>query len=40
MMTQADADDHWMQVALTQASEAAARGEVPVGAVLVRQETA
>jgi tRNA(adenine34) deaminase len=33
MMTQAD--DHWMQVALAEAEAAAARGEVPVGAVLV-----
>lgn len=33
MMTQADT--HWMDVALTEAEAAAARGEVPVGAVLV-----
>jgi tRNA(adenine34) deaminase len=33
MMTQAD--EHWMQVALTEAQNAAARGEVPVGAVLL-----
>lgn len=39
MMTQADTDAHWMQVALTQAVSAADRGEVPVGAVLVNQET-
>jgi tRNA(Arg) A34 adenosine deaminase TadA len=39
MMTQAETDAHWMQVALTQATDAAARGEVPVGAVLVRQDT-
>jgi tRNA(Arg) A34 adenosine deaminase TadA len=39
MMTQADTDAHWMQVALTQATAAADRGEVPVGAVLVHQET-
>ena len=30
------ADLHWMQQALTLAQQAAARGEVPVGAVLVR----
>ena len=29
------ADDHWMSVALAEAEAAAARGEVPVGAVLV-----
>ena len=29
------ADDHWMGVALAEAEAAAARGEVPVGAVLV-----
>lgn len=28
-------DTHWMQIAITQAKEAAERGEVPVGAVLV-----
>jgi tRNA(adenine34) deaminase len=33
MMTQAD--DRWMDVALAEAEAAAARGEVPVGAVLV-----
>jgi tRNA(Arg) A34 adenosine deaminase TadA len=33
MMTQAD--EHWMDMALGQAEAAAARGEVPVGAVLV-----
>ena len=33
MMTQAD--HHWMTVALAEAEAAAARGEVPVGAVLV-----
>jgi tRNA(Arg) A34 adenosine deaminase TadA len=33
MMTQAD--DRWMEVALAEAEAAAARGEVPVGAVLV-----
>ena len=33
MMTQADS--HWMTVALAEAEAAAARGEVPVGAVLV-----
>jgi tRNA(Arg) A34 adenosine deaminase TadA len=33
MMTQAD--NHWMAVALAEAEAAAARGEVPVGAVLV-----
>jgi tRNA(Arg) A34 adenosine deaminase TadA len=33
MMTQTD--DHWMTVALAEAEAAAARGEVPVGAVLV-----
>lgn len=37
MMTQSD--DHWMQIALTQAADAAARGEVPVGAVIVSQDT-
>lgn len=39
MMTQADTDAHWMQVALRQATTAAERGDVPVGAVLVSQET-
>ncbi|NBT29679.1 MAG: tRNA adenosine(34) deaminase TadA, partial [Gammaproteobacteria bacterium] len=29
------ADQHWMSVALEQATEAGGRGEVPVGAVLV-----
>jgi tRNA(adenine34) deaminase len=29
-------DDRWMQIALEQAHEAAAAGEVPVGAVIVR----
>jgi tRNA(adenine34) deaminase len=33
MMTQAD--DHWIHVALAEAEAAAARGEVPVGAVLI-----
>ena len=33
MMTQSDV--HWMEIALTQAGDAADRGEVPVGAVLV-----
>ncbi len=33
MMTQAD--EHWMSVALAEAEAAAARGEVPVGAVLI-----
>jgi tRNA(Arg) A34 adenosine deaminase TadA len=33
MMTQAD--DRWMDVALAEAEAAAARGEIPVGAVLV-----
>ena len=28
-------DDHWIAIALTEAEAAAARGEVPVGAVLV-----
>jgi len=31
-----DADNHWMTLALAQARHAAAIGEVPVGAVLVR----
>jgi len=31
----AKADQHWMSVALEQATEAGGRGEVPVGAVLV-----
>jgi tRNA(Arg) A34 adenosine deaminase TadA len=39
MMTQSATDAHWMQVALTQATAAAGRGDVPVGAVLVSQET-
>ena len=30
-------DDHWMRQALRQAEEAGLRGEVPVGAVLVRE---
>lgn len=38
MMTQAD--DHWMQVALTEAQKAASRGEVPVGAVLLSPDGA
>ena len=33
MMTQAD--EHWLAVALAEAEAAAARGEVPVGAVLI-----
>lgn len=33
---QAHDDEHWMQLALQQAALAAAAGEVPVGAVLVR----
>lgn len=36
MMTQAD--DHWIATALAEAEAAAARGEVPVGAVLVGTE--
>jgi len=34
--TQLDIDRHWMRQALLQAELAAARGEVPVGALLVR----
>lgn len=30
-------DEHWMRLALEQAEQARARGEVPVGAVLVRE---
>ncbi len=30
-------DEHWMQLALEQARRAAAQGEVPVGAVIVRE---
>lgn len=37
MMTQSD--EHWMQIALTQARSAADRGEVPVGAVLVAADS-
>ena len=37
MMTQAD--EQWMEVALTQAQAAAARAEVPVGAVLIGPQT-
>jgi tRNA(adenine34) deaminase len=32
------ADEHWMQLALAAAERAAAAGEVPVGAVLVRDD--
>ncbi len=32
-------DAYWMQLALAQAAEAALRGEVPVGAVLVQGDT-
>ena len=35
-MTDLLTDEHWMQLALEQAEQAAERGEVPVGAVLVR----
>ena len=38
MMTQSD--EHWMEIALTQAEAAAGRGEVPVGAVLVASGSA
>ena len=37
-MSQASIDEHWMQVALECAARAAEEGEVPVGAVLVRQD--
>jgi len=33
-----ETDDHWMSLALLEAQAAAARGEVPVGAVLVSAE--
>jgi tRNA(adenine34) deaminase len=35
-MNSAEQDEHWMQQALTLATRAAEAGEVPVGAVLVR----
>jgi tRNA(adenine34) deaminase len=35
-----EADQHWMAVALRQAARAARRGEVPVGAVVVRGDRA
>ncbi|NMM82459.1 tRNA adenosine(34) deaminase TadA [Acidovorax sp. SRB_14] len=37
MSTQADADAHWMRLALAEAQAAAQAGEVPVGAVVVRE---
>jgi len=36
-MTQAQDDEHWMQAAIAEASRAQAAGEVPVGAVIVRE---
>lgn len=35
-LTQEQQDEHWMRLAMALASEAEARGEVPVGAVLVK----
>lgn len=35
-MDQAEQDQYWMQVAMTMAEKAEAQGEVPVGAVLVK----
>jgi tRNA(adenine34) deaminase len=32
-------DEHWMAIALQQAHQASSRGEVPVGAVIVRDDT-
>lgn len=37
-MTQADQDKHWMGLALEMAAKAEALGEVPVGAVLVKDD--